>query len=308
MENNISNHNDNEIDFGVIFELIFTNKKFIIIATMISVLIALIFAFATPKIYTSKTILSVSNQDDSLSSMIGNYSGLASLAGIALPSESGDKSEEAIERIKSFDFFSKHFLTSISIENLMAVKRWNAKENKLSYKKRQFDESSGKWIRRVSFPRTIVPSAQEAYEEYQDILSIRRDNKTQFVHISISHKSPLVAKKWTDLIIKNINESMREEDQRLAKNFIIFLKKSSEETNLEAMQDAITQLLEIQMQKLMLASSNEDYVFKRIDSPIAPEEESYPNKILILILGLIFGFIIAVLLLFAKNKYLFKPI
>ena len=101
---------------------------------------------------------------------------------------------------------------------------------------------------------------------------------------------------------------MREEDQRLAKNFIIFLKKSSEETNLEAMQDAITQLLEIQMQKLMLASSNEDYVFKRIDSPIAPEEESYPNKILILILGLIFGFIIAVLLLFAKNKYLFKPI
>ena len=87
---------------------------------------------------------------------------------------------------------------------------------------------------------------------------------------------------------------MREEDRAQASESINFLNKSLQETNLEEMQDAIAELLEMQMQKLMLASSNEDYIFKRIESPIAPEEESRPTRALNVIFGTAFGFFIGI--------------
>ena len=64
------------------------------------------------------------------------------------------------------------------------------------------------------------------------MLSISLDQKNQFVSVSISHKSPFLAKKWLDIIIKNINESMREIDKQSALNSINFLNESSQVTNL----------------------------------------------------------------------------
>ena len=48
----------------------------------------------------------------------------------------------------------------------------------------------------------------------------------------------------------------------------------------------------------MLAASNEDYVFKIIDPPIASEERSKPNRALICIIGVLIGFLLAVLTIF----------
>ena len=40
-----------------------------------------------------------------------------------------------------------------------------------------------------------IPSKQDAYYEYKDILSISEDKNTKFVNISIQYQSPHVAKK-----------------------------------------------------------------------------------------------------------------
>ena len=236
----------------------------------------------------------MSNPEESLSNMLGGYSSLAGFAGVSLLSGSGDKSDEAIERIQSFDFFSNYFLPNIKLEDLMAVSKWDAEKNKLYYRDSKFDETTKKWVRDVDFPKKPRPSSQEAFEIYERILTAEKDNRTNFIYLSIEHKSPFIAKSWLDLIIKNINESMREEDRAQASESINFLNESLQETNLEEMQDAIAELLEMQMQKLMLASSNEDYIFKRIESPIAPEEESRPARFLNVIFGTAFGFFIGI--------------
>ena len=41
--------------------------------------------------------------------------------------------------------------------------------------------------------------------------------------------------------------------------------------------EAISQLLQSEMQKLMLAAANENYIYKKLESPIAPEKKSEPN-------------------------------
>ena len=53
----------------------------------------------------------------------GSYSAIAGMAGINLSSGTENKSLEAIERIKSLDFFANYFLPSIKLEDIYAVQR-----------------------------------------------------------------------------------------------------------------------------------------------------------------------------------------
>ena len=117
------------------------------------------------------------------------------------------------------------------------------------------------------------------------MLTVNEDKRTAFVSISARHQSPFIAKEWLGTIIKNINESMREENKETAKKAINFLNETSSSTNIQSLKDAISTLLESQMQTLMLASTYEDYVFKAIDSPIPPEMKSSPNRAFICIIG-----------------------
>lgn len=261
-------NNENEIDLYKIFKILWNKKFFIVLITSLSALLGLFFSLYISNIYTSSALLAPSNSDNSMSSKLGSYSSLAGLAGINLPDEQASMSDEAIARIRSFEFFSTYFLPSIQLEDIFAVKRWDQRENKIIYDKKKYDESKKKWTRKVSHPKTLIPSDQEAYKIYTEILGISQNKKTSFVTLSIDHKSPYLAKEWVDIIINKINLSMRNEDNRRAEESISFLQEYSKSTNIQSIQDAISILLESQMQTLMLTTGNEFYVYKILNSPI----------------------------------------
>lgn len=297
-----SNLKSDELNLRELFFLILDKKFFIIGFTAATLIISILYALFLPNIYTSTSILAPSSEEDTLSGSIGKYSGLAGFAGINLPTEPISKSEEAIQRIKSFDFFKNFFLPNINLEDLLAVKSWNHENDELIYNEKIYDNSSKKWIRKVSYPKKIIPSQQEAYiDGYLNLLNISTDNDTGFVSISIRHHSPQIAKKWVEIIIYNINESMRNIDKKNAKNSITFLNDLIKETNIQSLKEVISNILESQMQTLMLASSNEAYVFKIIDSPIAPEKKSEPAREFIIFFGFLFGFILSVLIVLIAN-------
>jgi uncharacterized protein involved in exopolysaccharide biosynthesis len=45
----------------------------------------------------------------------------------------------------------------------------------------------------------------------------------------------------------------------------------------------------------MLANIQEDYVFRKIDSPFLPEKTSSPNRYLIILIGCFFGLLVSIL-------------
>ena len=292
MKNDIE-YND-EIDFGEILSIILKGKYIVLSITTLAAIFSVILALWLPNVYTSSTLLAVANEKSSMSNKLSSYSSLAGLAGINISRDSNN-SLEAIERIKSFDFFSKHFLPYIKLENLLAVDRWNEDNNLLTYNSKIFDNNTKKWIRKTN---PTKPSKQEAYKVYKEILTISEDNKTFFVTISIKHKSPNVAKNWVEIIVKNINDIMRQEENKITTNSINFLTEKIATTNLKETKDAISQLIESQMQSLMIAAASESYVYKTLNAPIAPERKTSPNRALICIIGTILGGILGVMLAF----------
>ncbi len=298
---------DQPIDFVSLINIILNKKKFVALITSAFLIISFLFSLYLPNVYTSNAILVPTSLEDSMSSKLSSYSSLAGLTGISIPGENNDMSQEAIERIKSFEFFSQHFVGEIKLENMMAAKRWNANTNSIIYNKNLYDDISKKWVRKEKAKKKSMPSHQEAYEEYKRILKISEDKKTSFVYISIDHISPIISQRWTELIIKNINESMRERDKEIAESSINFLYESSNKTNFQSLKEVISKLLESEMQTLMLASVTDAYVFKVLESPIIPEKESGPKRALICFMGLLLGLTISITsILFQRSINLTK--
>ena len=129
-------------------------------------------------IYRSVAYLAPVHGGSQISGIMSEYSGMASLAGLSVPQETS-KNKEAVERIKSFHFFSNHFLPFIMLEDLLAVKDWDLLTNKLSYVDSTFTSETRKWVRKTIPPRTAIPSAQEAYKKYNKIMYISVDKKSQ---------------------------------------------------------------------------------------------------------------------------------
>lgn len=279
-------------------------KKYLVASiTTFFAIFSIIYAQSLPNIYTSSAMLAPSSSNESLSSKLSVFSSVAGIAGVNLPTVQATKSQEAMQRIRSQEFFTNFILPNIKLEDLLAVDKWDQKTNTIKYNDDIFDSKNSTWIRKVSFPKKTIPSSQEAYLEYIKLLDVIENKRTTFVRVSIKHKSPYIAKEWLDLIIDKINSSMRSEDERLAENSINYLNDYSKSTTVQSLISAIANLQEIQLQTLMISSSTEDYVFKTLDSPIVPELKSGPKRSIICILITTIGLILSVIIVLTIHFY-----
>tara|TARA_B100000780_G_C21126647_1_gene457436 strand:- start:9262 stop:10188 length:927 start_codon:yes stop_codon:yes gene_type:complete len=297
---------DDEINLKDLFLALWNKKILISSITTSAAIIAVLYSLSLPNIYISNALLAPTSSEDSLSSKLGGYSSLAGLAGLGLPADSGSKSMEAIERIRSYDFFVDQFIPNIKFENLVAAKNWTKTSNVLNYDLKVFNKTNNEWVSSDKAPFLSKPSYQEAYEIYREILTISEDKKTSFISISIEHISPFIAERWLKLIIQNINNHMRELDKSIAQNSIDFLNITAQKTNLSEMKVVIFKLVESQVQTLTLAEANKDYIFKAISSPIAPEKKSKPSRASISILLTLLGFMTSIIISLLLHYFNFK--
>ena len=291
----LNNNYDDEIDLRELFHVLWDKIFYIGAITSIFSLISIIYALMLPNIYQSQAVMMPMEDNQGMSGMLGQYSGMASLAGISLPSESGSKAQEAIARIQSFEFFSNSFLPHIKLENLMAVKKWNQASNTLTYDASAFNSESGQWVRKVKPPTSTIPSSQKAYKQYQAIMSVSEDKKTSFVTLSVEHQSPVIAQQWVEIMMDQIDQVMRDQDRQTALQSIAYLNSLAPTVNYEEISKALASLQQEQMKRLMMVEANENYIFKVLDSPIVPEMKVKPQRSLIVILGTMLGMMLSVL-------------
>ena len=291
----LNNIYEDEIDLSELFHVLWDKIFYIGAITSIFSLISIIYALMLPNIYQSKATLMAVEQSSGMSGMVGKYSGMASLAGISLDSESGSKDQEAIARIKSFEFFSNNFLPNIKLENLMAVEKWNQPSNTLTYYASDFNSESRQWLRKAKPPRSNIPTSQEAYEEFVKIMSVNKDKKTNLVTLMVEHKSPFIAQQWVEIMINQIDQVMRDQDKQTATKSIEYLNSLTPTIFNEDIKKALSALQQEQMKRLMMVEASDNYIFKVLDSPIVPELKSQPKRSIIVIWGTILGMVLSAL-------------
>ena len=280
-----------EIDWQIIWHALWAGKWLIVGVTALFTVAAVMIAINLPNIYRSEALVaSISpSQRDTLASIAGQFSGLASLSGINIPTIGPDETIIALETLESRSFI-KNFIEKHNIlPELMAVKNWDLASDMIIFDDKIYDKSSRAWTREVKPPQKAKPSNIEAHEEFLAALNVSQDKNTSLITISIEHYSPVIAKQWVEWLVDDINSYMREQDLREANQSIVYLNKQLASTSIAGMQAIFYRLIEEETKTIMLAQVQSDYMLKTIDPAIVPEEEFKPKRLQIMLLGLFLG-------------------
>ena len=96
-------------------------------------------------------------------------------------------------------------------------------------------------------------------------------------------------------MMDQIDQVMRDQDRRTATKSIEYLNSIAPTVNYEDIKKSLSALQQEQMKRLMMVEANDNYIFKVLDSPIAPELKSQPKRSLIVIVGTILGMVLSAL-------------
>lgn len=299
---------DDEIDIRELISVIWQGKWLIVGVTLVFAVASVVIALMLPNIYKSEALLAPASEEQGAGGLAGlasQFGGLASMAGINLGGNGGtDKTQLAIEVLKSRQFIGEFIEKHQILPELMAVDKWNMADNSLSFDSNIYNEQSKTWVRNINLPFQPQPSQQEAYKVFSSILAVNKDKETGMVKISIEHQSPFIAKQWIDWLIADINLTMKKRDVVEATRSTEFLNKQIELTNVADIRTILYKLVEEQAKTIMFAEVRDEYVFKTIDPAFVPEEKAEPRRAVICVLGTMLGGILAMMTVLVR--YFFR--
>jgi LPS O-antigen subunit length determinant protein (WzzB/FepE family) len=84
---------------------------------------------------------------------------------------------------------------------------------------------------------------------------------------------------------------MQESEQKLQ-----YLNEQLARANLVELRQAISRVIEDQINAMMLARSRQEYAFKVIDPPTIPKQRISPRRALIVVIGTFIGVVVAIFL------------
>lgn len=289
---------DDEIDLRELFATLWAGKTTIFGAVVLAGLLSIFVALQVPNKFTSEALLApreAGGTGGALGQMASQFGGIASFAGVNLTGLGGQSDAVvAVEMLKSREFFRTYLYEAVLVD-LMASKGLDPDSGELIFDEGVYDTGSGKWLKVSSEKASGQPSVQEAFRAFNSGLTVSKDNSTGFITVAVTHYSPIVARDWVALIVSSINEALRSRDVREAENSITFLNQQIAKTNLLSLQEGFADLIEQQTKTVTLANASDEYVFRVIEPPVAPELKSEPRRALICVLGTIAGGALAVL-------------
>ena len=282
---------DLRIDLRELFNVILKGKKLIISITSVVAICSIVFALTLPNYYSSESILVP--RDSEKSSGLSQYSGLASMAGISLPQSGGTSVFEVMEIIKSREFV-KHLMTFENVmPSIMAVKSYNSASQELYFDPEIYNAKTKIWTRKPGENQGIEPSYIEVHKVYLEMLSISHEQRTGLISIMIEHKSPIFAKNFLALIIREANALNRKIDIDNSSKALSYLKKELSKTSLVEIKQSIYLLIETQLETRMMASIHDEYSLISLEPPFIPEEKSRPGRAVIVIIATFLGGILS---------------
>ncbi|PCI73563.1 MAG: LPS O-antigen length regulator [Gammaproteobacteria bacterium] len=300
------NDDSDEIDLAELWRAIWSGKWLIVAITSIFALTSVLYALNLPDEYKSTVLLAPasSSSSSSLSKLAGQFGGLASLAGINLGGGGAeDKTVVAMEIMKTWGFLET-FIKDNHIEvEVFAAEGWNRSSNSLVIDPEVYDVDNKKWVREFNASRgqKIEPSSWELFEKFKGRVSVSQDKTSGLISLSVEYFSPIIAKQWTDKLVKAINAHIQKQDREEAIKSIAYLNDKIKETNIADMQSVFYQLIEEQTKTLMLAEVSDEYVFKTLSPAKVAEEKAKPKRALIVILGLMLGGMLAVIIVLIRH-------
>jgi uncharacterized protein involved in exopolysaccharide biosynthesis len=248
-------------------------KKLIISIVAVSVVAAGIISFLSPKIYEAKAVIMPSDQPNEQRGM----NAIATQFGISAPSSSN--TSEVISLLKS----------NILMERVI-------KRHKLLtvfFKKKELKG---------------IPDASKIWNGIRylkDIYKVRHNQREDVIELSAEFKDPKTAAEILQYILTELTDYMSSEAKRVADTNKSYLESLIDKNADPLIQQKIYSLIARQIETSMMAEVKENFAFKILDPPKAPDKKIKPkirkNIITSFIISLFAGIFISFFIEYIDN-------
>ena len=277
-----------EISLREVVEHLQHRKWSVLCLTAVITLAAAITAWIVPETYRAAIVVSpVTNTPGSsgsgggVSSMVSQFSNLASLAGLGLGSDS--RKYEAVALLQSETITEDYIRTN----NLLPV-----------LYPRLWDAAAGRW---KSSDPSDIPTVWKATQRFKrHIANVITDTKTGLVTLTITWYNAHQAAQWANGLVKMTNDYERGKAIVESDRNIAYLNGEAAKTDVVGVKQAVYSLLQSEISKEMLARGSDEYALKVIDHAVPPEEPYLPQPVMWTLIGLGSGLLLSVIAAFVS--------
>lgn len=268
---------DSEILVADFVKMIRKRKWIAVLTTVLITVPVCLYAFITPKLYESDALIfpvTAMPASSAANSLVNQFSGIASLVGLAPPDD--DNKKEALAILKSRSL-SEEFIIE---ENL--IKEFFSDD---------WDAVAGEWIT----AKDDVPTIRDAYEKFsEEILSIEDDRESGMVRVTVRWSDRYVAAEWVNAFIEKADQKLLMRAKNEALRSIEYLQLELAKTENIGLEQVIYGLIQNQMETIMLASVKEEYAFRLIDPAVVDDEDNYvwPLRAVLILMSAFIGMIL----------------
>ena len=304
-------HTEETIDIKKVLNVLFEKKITILAFILVSSVFSILIALNLPNYYKSEALLeAVSSSSGNSVGDIGGLGSLASMAGVDIGGPGGGKEAElAIAMTTSRDFFNMIIEEyEFILPALMASKSFNTESQSIHFDEDKYNKVSGQWQEHSSFLRVFKkPTKEQAYRHFiSKVFKVSRNNKTGYLKMTVEHKSPVFSNRLLNIIIMEVNQKSRQKALDESSKSLLFLREEASLNKVSLINEAISGLIQSQLQTQMMAKVHEDYLLKIIDSPFVPEKKSKPQRAIICIIGVLIGFFLSLLYILFTSFFVKK--
>jgi uncharacterized protein involved in exopolysaccharide biosynthesis len=261
---------------------LWAGKIWIIATTLVFSLICISAAFLIHPVYRASVVMvSASSEQGGLAgalrSSVGSLGGLASLAGVNLGN--GDQAlEEALAVLRSRQLTQEFIVRNQAMPVLFS---------------RDWDAQRGAW-KVSSEDAPTVSDGAKLFE--RKVRRIEHDRKTGLITVSIDCGDRNLAADWANSLVDTANAEMRRRAIESSNAALDFLGKELGATATVETREAISRLIEAQVNRRMLANVSQQYSFRVVDRAVAPDQDDpvSPNRMLLIAAGPAIGLCIGV--------------
>jgi uncharacterized protein involved in exopolysaccharide biosynthesis len=262
--------NEDGIDLFALFRILWRYRYAIILATVTGGVTSIALALLATPYYQAEVVVTEVRSEDmtSTASILSQFSGIASLAGLTLPSGGGTQDAQPTLRSRRLvqDFVERHELLDELSPEGRQVTLWNAVS--------RFKES---------------------------VLSIREDARRGTMTVVVEWTDPETAARWANDFVALANQKLRERALSEAQRNVAYLNEQIALTNVVELQRVMYALIESETKKLMLANARAEYAFAVVDPAVAPEIRSRPRRTLMAMVGTALGLFVGLAVAFSLD-------
>jgi uncharacterized protein involved in exopolysaccharide biosynthesis len=252
--------------------------KIFVVTALLTMAAVITYAFTTTPVYRGVVKLMPRENDNpggALQSVLGQFGGLASMAGLSFGSVN---EQEALALLKSRVLFTM-FANEKDLMPILFQGSWDA--------------SARRWRAGLKH----VPTMDDAWLRFDGgIRRVSDDPKTQLITLEVTWKDRQQAAEWANELARLANEALRERALRESAASIASYQEQLAHTDTVELRQSISKLMEVQFNRSAVAKSRMDYALSVIDPAYVPDPKHFvaPRRFLLLVISGPLGVFLAV--------------